>query len=288
MAASLARLTSLSTQTLSLLLERQRLQTLPSNSSLHAPQIARNFEQLRAGILALEGKDGLTEATRLLRAQHERMRGMLGAEADSLGVQRCVSPSLSAVHVRSAFIYPSLVFRPRIRCEEPSANANADASSSSSPSPPATTSILPPPRTTSGEPEYAPYTDDPEAGYSSEEMLLQQRHMMDEQDVRLDELSHSITRQRDISLQINDELDVHTGLLEGLDHDLDRTDSRLTNARRRLDRVARGAKENGACPVFLAAVSLGRYSLPRGLVGSTLMIALLILVLLILIIVFKT
>ncbi|KAI0765003.1 hypothetical protein C8Q74DRAFT_1356664 [Fomes fomentarius] len=239
MAASLARLTSLSTQTLSLLLERQRLQTLPSNSSLHAPQIVRNLEQLRAGILALEGKDGLTEATRLLRAQHERMRGMLGAEADSLGVQRC---------------------------EEPSGTANADASSSSSPSPPATTSILPPPRTSSSEPEYAPYTDDPEAGYSSEEMLLQQRHMMDEQDVRLDELSHSITRQRDISLQINDELDVHTGLLEGLDHDLDRTDSRLTNARRRLDRVARGAKEN----------------------GSTLMIALLILVLLILIIVFKT
>ena len=75
---------------------------------------------------------------------------------------------------------------------------------------------------------------------------MQQREIMDEQDVHLDELSRSITRQRDLSLQINDELDVHTGLLEGLDHDLDRTDTRLTHARRRLDRVARGAKENGA------------------------------------------
>ena len=128
-----------------------------------------------------------------------------------------------------------------------SSNANASSSSLLASSAPAATPANPPPRTSSGEPDYAPYTDDPEAGYSSEEVLQQQRLIMDDQDVHLDELSRSITRQRDISLQINDELDVHTGLLEGLDHDLDRTDTRLTNARRRLDRVAKGAKENGAC-----------------------------------------
>ena len=95
MAASLSRLTSLSTQTLSLLLERQRLQSLPSNStSLHTPQIVKNLQQLRAGILDLEEKEGPSEATKLLRTQHERMRGMLGGEADALGVQRCV-PSCS-------------------------------------------------------------------------------------------------------------------------------------------------------------------------------------------------
>ncbi|KAI0746718.1 hypothetical protein C8Q80DRAFT_1053110, partial [Daedaleopsis nitida] len=243
--ASLAKLTSLSTQTLSLLLERQRLQTLPSSStSLHGQQIVKNLQQLRMGIMEFEEKEGVTEATRLLRTQHERMRGMLGAEANSMGVQKCELP-------------------------QPVEMSNNAASSSRSPSPPPTTSAAPPPRTSSGEPhsyDYAPYTDDPEAGYSSGEMLMQQREIMDVQDVHLDELSRSITRQRDLSLQINDELDVHTGLLEGLDHDLDRTDTRLTHARRRLDRVARGAKEN----------------------GSTVMIALLILVLLILIIVFKT
>jgi syntaxin 8 len=66
-----------------------------------------------------------------------------------------------------------------------------------------------------------------------------------EQDQRLDELSHSINRQHHITLQINDELDVHQGLLEGLDSDLDRTDSRLRKARRKLDTFARGVKENG-------------------------------------------
>ncbi len=86
---------------------------------------------------------------------------------------------------------------------------------------------------------FAPYTDDPEVG-----LLQTQRQLMDEQDVHLDRLSHSINRQRDLSIQIGDELEVHTGLLEGLDHDLDGTDSRMRGARRRLDRVARGAKEN--------------------------------------------
>ncbi|KAI1798254.1 hypothetical protein LXA43DRAFT_979501 [Ganoderma leucocontextum] len=239
MAASLSRLTSVSTQTLSLLLERQRLQSLPSNStSLHTPQIVKNLQQLRAGILELEEKEGPSEATKLLRTQHERMRGMLGGDPDAMGVQRC---------------------------EEPESTPMSSSSSSSSIPAPASAPFPPPPVPTT-EHNFAPYTDDPEGGYSHEEMLQQQQMLMDNQDVHLDELSRSITRQRDLSLQINDELDVHTGLLEGLDHDLDRTDSRLTGARRRLDRVAKGAKEN----------------------GSTVMIGLLILVLLILIIVFKT
>jgi len=76
--------------------------------------------------------------------------------------------------------------------------------------------------------------------------LVKPTYLLIEQDDHLDNLSHSINRQHDISLQINDELDVHTGLLEELDTDLDRTAGRLSGARRGLDRVARGAKENSA------------------------------------------
>lgn len=97
---------------------------------------------------------------------------------------------------------------------------------------------------------FIPYTDDPnadpEAGYPSQEStLLAQRQLMNEQDVHLDSLSQSIGRQHHLSLQINDELDVHTGLLQGLDEELDGTQRRLSGARRGLGRVARGAKENG-------------------------------------------
>jgi hypothetical protein len=110
---SLAKLTSLSTQTLSLLLERQRLQSIPqfqSSSSqppnsgstslnLHLPQITRNLNQLRKGILELESKNvaGNGEAAGLLRNQYRRMRGMLGGDAESLGIQTWV---LSLIHFR--------------------------------------------------------------------------------------------------------------------------------------------------------------------------------------------
>ncbi|KAF7303764.1 t-SNARE coiled-coil-like proteiny domain-containing protein [Mycena indigotica] len=228
---SLAKLTSISTQTLSLLLERQRFQTLPSYSSdstpnapnnLHLPQIAQNLNALRTGILSLEAKEGRSDAVTLLRNQHERMRGMLGPGEDA-GVT-----SLEPERI---------------------------------PEPPQRSQLIPTP---DSETVFTPYADDPEAG--PEQMLQTQRLMMDQQDSQLDLLSHSINRQRDLSMQINEELDVHTGLLEELDTDIGTTENMLSGARRRLDRVAKGAKNNGS------AVTIGA----------------LILVLLILIIVFKT
>ncbi|EKM53295.1 uncharacterized protein PHACADRAFT_210994 [Phanerochaete carnosa HHB-10118-sp] len=247
--ATLAKLTSLSTQTLSLLLERQRLQSLSvsaNGTSLHLPQITRNLNQLRTGAFELEEKEGDSEAVRLLKSQYERMRGMLGPEAEAAGIQ-----SLQ---------------------QAPPATMSASPVPPSSPHSPSRLPTPPPPahasrETRSDEVNFAPYTDDPEAAYpSTHEVLHTQRQMMDEQDVRLDELAQSIGRQHGLSLQINDELDVHHGLLEGMDEELDRTGSRLSQARRKLDRVARGAKEN----------------------SSTVMIGLIIFVLLILIIVFKT
>jgi len=121
------------------------------------------------------------------------------------------------------------------------------------------------------QPSFAPYADDPEQGLGIEPaepatMLQTQRHMMDEQDQYLDMLSHSINRQHHMSLQINEELDVHSNLLEELDTQLDRTEGRLGRARKSLDKVARGVKNN----------------------GSVVAIGLLIFILLILIIHFKT
>jgi syntaxin 8 len=107
-----------------------------------------------------------------------------------------------------------------------------------------------------------------------------------EQDGHLDQLSHSINRQRDISLQINDELDVHTGLLEELDTELDQTEGRLSGARRRLERVARGTRENGTSSCW-EIYRIADDMILRG-IGSTVMIVVLILLLLILIIAFKT
>ena len=84
---SIAKLTSLSTQTLSLLLERQRVQSLSSlsPSTLHLSQITKNLQQLRAGIITLQENEGKTEAVSLLRTQYDKMREMAGSDS---GVER--------------------------------------------------------------------------------------------------------------------------------------------------------------------------------------------------------
>jgi syntaxin 8 len=81
---SAGRLSSISSQTLSQVLERQRLQSLsqPAPSSQLA-QITRNLNLLRNGIAELESNEEVN-AARPLREQWERMRKMLGAEGESL------------------------------------------------------------------------------------------------------------------------------------------------------------------------------------------------------------
>jgi hypothetical protein len=83
----LAKLTSTATQTLALLLERERAQTLSgARALLHTAQIARNLHALRAGVLAL---DAPGDARALLRGQYERMRLMLGP--DGADLEPCVA-----------------------------------------------------------------------------------------------------------------------------------------------------------------------------------------------------
>lgn len=100
---SLAKLTSVSTQTLSLLLERQRLQTLPTANNaaathgLHLPQITKNLGTLRSGILEMEAREGRIESVRLLRGQYERMRTMLNGVVD---VDRYAFPPLFSLLVK--------------------------------------------------------------------------------------------------------------------------------------------------------------------------------------------
>jgi syntaxin 8 len=98
---SSARLSSLSFQTLSLVLERQRLQKLgkpPPAASLIT--VKKNLEILREGIIELEagqaGKSAASfssnaatpaphQATAQLRAQWERAKKMLGDDGDGIG-----------------------------------------------------------------------------------------------------------------------------------------------------------------------------------------------------------
>lgn len=76
---------------------------------------------------------------------------------------------------------------------------------------------------------------------------LQQQHW-DEQDQHLDALSASLNRQHEMSLQMNEELDLHQELLEEFDGDVDRTGLRLGGAANQLDRLRSSIQHHGESP----------------------------------------
>jgi syntaxin 8 len=100
-----------------------------------------------------------------------------------------------------------------------------------------------------------PFKDDPEDNprITDSELVTQQQTLMDDQDERLNHLSTSINRQNQLSMQIGDELDVHHQLLEDTDGAMDRTAARLGRARKRLDKVADEAKQDGECLDLIAS-----------------------------------
>jgi syntaxin 8 len=65
-----------------------------------------------------------------------------------------------------------------------------------------------------------------------------------EQDEALDRLGDSISRQRDLSIQIGDELDEHVQMLDDVEEHVDRHQGRLDGARKQLGRFARKAGDN--------------------------------------------
>jgi len=91
---STGKLISLATSTLSLLLERQRLQA--SHPTLHLPQITTNLHKIREGVIILHNASD-DEGAEGLRLHYERLLGMLGEEeAENFGLHPFVIPSVTA------------------------------------------------------------------------------------------------------------------------------------------------------------------------------------------------
>jgi len=229
-----ARLSAIGNKTLTLAMERQRLLSIspPSHPLLSPAKTAgssSSLGQITKNLATL--RDGI------------------------VAIEEAQGPTKASSSLREQ--YSSVL---SVLGEEEAAAAGLE---SLPPPPQKTIEPLIPANATPPRPE-SPFRDDP--NQSNHDMFSQQTQVMRDQDTQLDTLSQSIGRQHHLSLQINDELGEQAGLLDGLDEDLDRTGNSLSKARRRLDRVSKGARDN--C--------------------SALTIAMAICILLLLIIVFKT
>lgn len=86
---------------------------------------------------------------------------------------------------------------------------------------------------------------EPDVLHAPPALIAQHQQTMDEQDSRLDLLAASIGRQHHLSIEMNDELELQSGLISGLDQDVEHTGLRIGGAGNQLDRLRRSASEHG-------------------------------------------
>lgn len=217
-----ARLSAIGSKTLTLAMERQRLLSIsPPSQSLLSPAksagSSSSLGQITKNMTTLrEGIVAIEGAQGLTKAAHT-LREQYSSILSILGEEEAAAAGLQ-----------SLPPPPQRKVE-----------------------ALIPANVAPLEPE-SPFRDDP--NQTNPDIFNQQTQIMRDQDTQLDTLSQSIGRQHHLSLQINDELGEQAGLLDGLDDDLDRTGNSLAKARRRLDRVSKGAKDNCSALTIGAAI----------------------------------
>jgi syntaxin 8 len=240
------------------LLERQRAQALNlGDDDAHDGHVARSVEQFGSGLEAL-------------KQQRDRLR-QDGDEAGASSIEESL-PSLQKQFDDLTAQFHGFA--------NPSSSSPPNAETLTSPNSPtlardfahaaSTTRGQPPTRKKSVRFSDTPpspseveealfgagrYRDDPSAedsaGYADEAAAMsnQQLHhyhsqILQQQDEQLDRLGESIGRQRELSMQMGDELDNHVALLDEVDNAVDRNQTRLDRASKMLNKVAKGASEN--------------------------------------------
>lgn len=250
------------------LLERQRAQSLDLDSSKQNSQILRSLESLRDGLEALErqkfdqeaaGEDitDLTDQIKRLHTQYASLDSEFSPATPSTPSKSTstpndpnLSPDFSAAQSRPTRQQSMRSSSLRKTAKSPNTNAKAvrfrdDPSAEEGRY-----------RDDDGADEASrtalfdrPYSDEPESGLNQGSMDNQQIHayhkqVLRDQDDQLDQLGLSVGRQRDLSIQMGNELDDQAVLLEEVDQGVDRHQGTLDRAKSRLGKINRQAKDN--------------------------------------------
>ena len=246
------------------LLERQRAISLnldpnPTQDS----HISRSLESLREGITALEQKSPQdTDSLNQIRSQYNDLSRQFHGDGSSTATETLLSPNDPSLAddfsraqstaqqalktARSSNLRSQESIRPspknvRFR-DNPSADSLDEANRAS----------LFPSRYTDDETRSA--TPDPTGDMSNQQIHQYHQQVIQEQDDQLDTLSESIGRQRHLSMQIGDELEGQVALLDDVDRGVDRHQSRLDGATRRLKGVGAKAKANWGMTTIIVLI----------------------------------
>ena len=104
-----------------------------------------------------------------------------------------------------------------------------------------------------------PYRDEPEGppdqtGLDNQQIHEYHQNVLQDQDEQLDRLGDSIGRQRDLSIQIGNELEDHVNMLDDVEEHVDRHQGTLDRARKSLGDVARKSRDNKQLTIILVLI----------------------------------
>ncbi|KAL4867146.1 hypothetical protein BDV12DRAFT_123804 [Aspergillus spectabilis] len=236
------------------LLERQRAISLNLEPNSQDGEISRSLESLREGIESVE-----SEVTRLeesndegaadlkdqlvhLRSQYSELSSQLHGPSSSSSSNQTDTAQFTNVKNSSPDLKQPVPQHPpskSVRFMDDSAAAEEDLNRRNL---------------------FQPYRDSPSpdsadmSGMSNQQVYEHHDQIMRDQDDQLDRLGESIGRQHQLSIQIGDELDGHVALLDGMDGDVDRHQSRLDHAKRRIDKIRRSAGENWSMMTIIGLI----------------------------------
>jgi len=251
------------------LLERQRAIALnldpnPSQDS----NISRSLESFREGVESLSATSPDTESLEQLRSQYEDLSRQFHGDTSSTAQDTVTSPNDPALkddfaraQTRESTEGPSSTNRTSNLKPKDSAPTAKNVRFRDNPSEEsldeqdeANRAALFPERYTDEE---GPQPPDPTASLSNQQIHAYHQQVIEEQDEQLDHLGESIGRQRHLAMQVGDELEGQIVLLDEVDRGVDRHESRLDGAKRRLKGVGKTAKANwGITTIIILIVIL--------------------------------
>lgn len=247
------------------LLERQRAISLNLEPNSQDAHISRSLESLREGLDKLSASDPESDQLSNLHNQYNDLsRQFHGDNVPSTASATLHSPndlSLSK-DFQSASTVPRVASSSLKRRDDSANRTRGDLSKSvrfrDNPSDAdaddeANRAALFPSRYQDEESGTAT-TPDPTSDMSNQQIHAYHKQVLDEQDEQLDRLGESIGRQRHLSMQIGDELEGQIALLDEVDEGVDRHQTRLDGAKRRLNYVSRKARENWGITTIIVLI----------------------------------
>ncbi|KAF2656531.1 hypothetical protein K491DRAFT_677991 [Lophiostoma macrostomum CBS 122681] len=230
------------------LLERQRALSLNLPSNSQDVQISRSLDSLRSGIESLESQvadnadDSITSQLPRLRHQLSDLTAQFTSSSSTPTSPTLTSPNNPAL----SSDFASAQKKPRPVSKSVRFTDNPPTSSSPDPA----------------RQQLFPYRDDPSSDADAPDQSSldnQQIHeyhsqVIRDQDEQLDRLGESIGRQRELSMQIGDELDGQVLLLDDVEEGVDRHQAQFNRARSRLERFSRKARDNWSLTVIVVLI----------------------------------